>query len=425
MFSITSHARRSLATAVLIATLVLGTLAFSHRADAQINRELMLAQIQQLLETIKLLQAQLAQMHGSSSPEGGFDSQHIAVGSRIITSALLRVRAGASVNANWVNNIGAGVGGTVVDGPRYADGYTWWHINYNNGTSGWSAENWLRVISTPAQTTSVYQTSSSASCSITTDKTSYLLGETIKISWTSSNAKEVRFVPEPEKDYLDITNRTRNSSGSMKVDASVIGNPVIVLRATDAEGRSVDCSRTVNIKSPSVRVTVDGFDTTLVTPNPEDTLDVFYYPLGNIESCRISGYYDDGKYSVSHDWNQWIFDNMANNSGRATFRAVMTYKTKPLGPLESLSVTCDVKNGNSIGKNITVKVQDSGERKQFRFNYKGDDTTTAGNVTRTQAFDSCYEEVDRVQYSSMPEDGNTVQCYWGGSLIYTQDSWKG
>lgn len=39
--------------------------------------------------------------------------------------------------------------GTIIAGPKKADGYTWWQINYEKGADGWSAENYLAVV-TPA-----------------------------------------------------------------------------------------------------------------------------------------------------------------------------------------------------------------------------------------------------------------------------------
>lgn len=39
--------------------------------------------------------------------------------------------------------------GQIVDGPRFADGFTWWLIKYDNGTQGWSSGNALVSIGTP------------------------------------------------------------------------------------------------------------------------------------------------------------------------------------------------------------------------------------------------------------------------------------
>ena len=37
--------------------------------------------------------------------------------------------------------------GTVLDGPSSVDGYNWWEISYDIGITGWSAENYLELVS--------------------------------------------------------------------------------------------------------------------------------------------------------------------------------------------------------------------------------------------------------------------------------------
>jgi hypothetical protein len=40
----------------------------------------------------------------------------------------------------------AGSTGTVLEDSVTAEGYTWWRISYDDGTTGWSAANWLEPI---------------------------------------------------------------------------------------------------------------------------------------------------------------------------------------------------------------------------------------------------------------------------------------
>jgi hypothetical protein len=39
----------------------------------------------------------------------------------------------------------------ITDGPRQADGYTWWHLtaSYDTARTGWAAQDFLEVISSP------------------------------------------------------------------------------------------------------------------------------------------------------------------------------------------------------------------------------------------------------------------------------------
>lgn len=51
-----------------------------------------------------------------------------------------------------------GSNGKIISGPQTADSYTWWEINWDNGsgdcpngTTGWSAQNWLEKVSYPSE----------------------------------------------------------------------------------------------------------------------------------------------------------------------------------------------------------------------------------------------------------------------------------
>jgi len=52
----------------------------------------------------------------------------------------VRVRAGPSTNQTILATYSRNVCGLVTEGPVAADGYTWWEINYEDGTTGWSAQ---------------------------------------------------------------------------------------------------------------------------------------------------------------------------------------------------------------------------------------------------------------------------------------------
>ena len=57
----------------------------------------------------------------------------------------LRVRAGPSTSQAIVKTQSRNVLGVVTDGPVAADGYIWWKIDYEDGTTGWSAQDWLKA----------------------------------------------------------------------------------------------------------------------------------------------------------------------------------------------------------------------------------------------------------------------------------------
>ncbi len=68
----------------------------------------------------------------------------IEVGDRVQTTAKLKVRATASNKGTHLGSQPKGSLGTVKAGPAYANGYTWWNVDFDNSTiDGWSAGNWL------------------------------------------------------------------------------------------------------------------------------------------------------------------------------------------------------------------------------------------------------------------------------------------
>ena len=70
----------------------------------------------------------------------------------------LRVRNGAGTGFSQIGGVWDGATGTITDGPRAANGYTWWKVRWNasnkvrcdeNPCEGWSVEffNGIRLIS--------------------------------------------------------------------------------------------------------------------------------------------------------------------------------------------------------------------------------------------------------------------------------------
>lgn len=56
----------------------------------------------------------------------------------------LNLRELPGVEEEWLHRALEGSVLKVVDGPRQADGYTWWQLEYEKGKAGWGADNWLQ-----------------------------------------------------------------------------------------------------------------------------------------------------------------------------------------------------------------------------------------------------------------------------------------
>lgn len=191
------------------------------------------ARIAQILELIAQLRAEMSDAQTSTvsaSPEGGFTEKAISVGSKVQTTDTLKVRSGAGVTYNWINNVSGFTGGKVIDGPKYASGYTWWHITYDNGTSGWSAQNWLRTVSDPVATESFTK------CSIESSKSTVAVGESFEIDWYTDIANPTLIDDDGE--------RSVSKTGYEKYTATEVGTQKYSIGSSKV---GVACSEKVTV----------------------------------------------------------------------------------------------------------------------------------------------------------------------------------
>jgi len=74
-------------------------------------------------------------------------------GQEVITTDALKVRENPGLGAKEIKVQPKGTSGKILEGPVCADNYIWWKVEYQDGTIGWSAENWLEaktvIIRTP------------------------------------------------------------------------------------------------------------------------------------------------------------------------------------------------------------------------------------------------------------------------------------
>lgn len=128
--------------------------------------------------------------------------------------------------------------GSKTVSPSQTTSYKIWCANDpGNGKDGPSAQKYVTVtVSATAPT-----------CSLTTDKKSYKLGETITFSWTSQNATYGAWQQNTYgKDNLKMPGDKLSVSGSQMVTANVTGNPSATLLIY-GYGGSNSCTATVSV----------------------------------------------------------------------------------------------------------------------------------------------------------------------------------
>lgn len=97
------------------------------------NINIELEQLDQILSTFKFIEPQ-EQVYGGK----------FSFGDRVMTIDFVRSRKQPSLSSPSVKVIDPYfVGEISVENPVFADGFWWWKVIYNDGISGWSAENYL------------------------------------------------------------------------------------------------------------------------------------------------------------------------------------------------------------------------------------------------------------------------------------------
>ena len=77
------------------------------------------------------------------SPTGGSSGPRFETGDTATVTEPLNLRTGPGTGNGVISVLPVGSTGEVVDGPRSANGYTWWRLETSYGT-GWAAQDWLR-----------------------------------------------------------------------------------------------------------------------------------------------------------------------------------------------------------------------------------------------------------------------------------------
>lgn len=106
-----------------------------HRSTPALVRVMASAEIPTTLSSIPTIELQNAAV-----------STGTKVGQSRIVTEQLRVRSLPSIQGTLLGSQLAGARGTIIDGPRVADGYEWWKMDYVSGVDGWSAGPYLRSV---------------------------------------------------------------------------------------------------------------------------------------------------------------------------------------------------------------------------------------------------------------------------------------
>lgn len=82
----------------------------------------------------------------ATEPADEAASGDIAVDSQVRITEEVNVRPSAGTTEAPIRTAAAGETGTVISGPEEADGFTWWELVFDDGSSGFVAEDFLEVV---------------------------------------------------------------------------------------------------------------------------------------------------------------------------------------------------------------------------------------------------------------------------------------
>lgn len=216
----------------------------SQPVAAYTEKEVLIAKLQIMLEE---LFAQLALITQPTESSGG---KNLAVGSTIVTTGSTKLRHTPGLNLDAVEGRGhaAGDKGTITAGPNIVDGYTWYYVDYANGSDGWVAADRIKAFTAVAAQPTVPP--AAPTCLISTDKERYTLRDEIKLAWSVPGTKFVMFSNKVAfKDGLTMPEGVQPSTGNATVKADIIGVDTITVNGYADYGAApkVTCKTTVTI----------------------------------------------------------------------------------------------------------------------------------------------------------------------------------
>ncbi len=449
---------------VSITLCIIGVL-FAPRVQAQ-NTDVaaMQAQLAALMEMLASLQVQMNTVSPTQGSEGGFTTGSYREGDTIKTNSGLKVRTSPSTSGSLITIIPAFTTGTIEDGPRYSNGYTWWKVDYANGVTGWSAEGWFTTVS-PSQ---IKTTNNSAVTSVAEKKTTTNLDPEITLLSPKKSGTfdksirnddvvikwDIEDVPDNTNVIIDVEAvqlyaGSVLSGGSSQVQAFEgkgerriaidsdgtwdPGEYKVRLSLEECHSRGCNVSYTfgplkenleiydrseygyftiVDGKAGSVRLKISGAgDVDEFEIDPDESVTVNYYPVGDIDECEITGEYDDDDRVIDHSWPNTI---LSGQYGRAVFSA-----TAPQGILEKIVVECTDERGKSVAEDSIIIEVEEGEEADYEIFADGDLVEDGDDVTEAKAMARC-SDIYNNEYR-----GQRIQCEWDGDEFFDQVNGKG
>lgn len=381
------------------------------------------ATINSLLQLLQSLQIQLADLLAAQSGDSNMDvlNPPSLAGRQMQTRTSVRVRTAPAITGAVMATLPAGTIGTVLAGPVERDGNSWWKVQYTTGVTGWSAGMWLNFLPEPETPPAPM-----ATCSLATDKTTYVVNEPVTVTWSSNGAAKAWFADTTAARSLRVSTADVAAEGDQKTALTKVGTYTLTLKVVGTTGYETACTRTFTVTPPIVTLQVNGIDTTAFSANLFDSLQVVNYMRGDITSCTLRGEYELGTFSIpAQIWNRFVDSRADSLYGQSYFSAVGSYQGKGLGSLNRIIVSCGTKGYGTVEDRVDFTVRGDESAYDLSVTLNGSAVYKQTAVNQVNAYAACVGEIDRHQYSIDLIGTDVMTCTWNGKVLKTVSGWKG
>ncbi|MEQ1936398.1 MAG: SH3 domain-containing protein, partial [Fimbriimonadaceae bacterium] len=152
----------------------------------------------------------------------------LAVGDRVQATSNLNIRSTASTSGALLATAASGSLGNIISGPTTANGLTWWRVDWDSYSTGWSAQDYLlKVTVAPAPSISsispnpITADAANGYQTVTINGSNFVSKPTVAVTWTGGgttvSSSQVTFVSSTR---LTISIKLGNMADNWTVKAT-------------------------------------------------------------------------------------------------------------------------------------------------------------------------------------------------------------
>ncbi len=289
---------------------------------------------------------------GQTSNTAGFNVIALGVnGDRVqCTENEVNVRNFPSTSSAPTGSVSAGFQGTIVSGPVTGSGYGWYYINWDNGVSGYTAQNFLTKISgTPPAPTNLEAQAFSGR---------------VELGWSDNSVNESGFKVERRlgdgawSQIATLSSGTNNTRYYTDNDIATNTTYLYRVRAYNGEGNS-PYTNEVNLTTPA------GPPGALALSNDPPYWD-YSFPAGPAVSLRWTASQDVGAYAVYRNGSVYeagisgtsYTNELGLNPGQTYSYFVRASNAEGTTDSNTMTVTMPANPGTSTDKVLSGFVRD-------------------------------------------------------------------